>query len=130
MRRTKRALVVSFLAVLASALAFQAEAGWEWRNPMPQGNDLYDVWGASPTNVVAVGDRGTILHYDGVNWSIMPIDTTESLNGIWGISSTDVFAVGSGGTLGIFLTVVSMTFRAKCPVSASSISRGAQAGTG
>lgn len=69
---------------------------------------LYDVWGSSATDVFAVGasilwdvtgaGRGTILHYDGVGWSYMPVpaDAVE-LSGVWGSSPEDVFAVGAGG---------------------------------
>jgi len=27
------------------------EAGWEWQNPLPQGNPLRAVWGSSANNV-------------------------------------------------------------------------------
>jgi hypothetical protein len=34
-------------------------------------NTLYDVWGSSSSDVYAVGDSGTMLHYDGSAWSLM-----------------------------------------------------------
>jgi hypothetical protein len=46
-----------------------------------------------------VGDRGTILQYDGTEWSVMSSNTTEDLGGVWGASGTDVFAVGDRGTI-------------------------------
>jgi hypothetical protein len=70
-----------------------------WQNPLPQGNSLHGVWGSSPSDVFAVGDAGTILHYNGTSWSIMTSGTTCSLSDIWGSSSTDVFAVGHDGTI-------------------------------
>ena len=30
---------------------------------------LHSVWGSSPSDVFAVGDNGTILHYDGTSWN-------------------------------------------------------------
>ena len=70
-------------------------AGWEWQNPLPQGNNyLEGVWGSSGTDVFAVGWAGTILHYDGTTWSSTKSGTTAKLVGIWGSSATDVFAVG------------------------------------
>jgi hypothetical protein len=52
--------------------------------------------------VFAVGDDGTIMHYNGSVWSSMPnpvSGTTIHLYGIWGSSSSDVFAVGEKGTI-------------------------------
>jgi len=58
-----------------------------------------DVWGTSPSDVYAVGDGGTILHYDGNSWSTMTSGTTVVLNGVWGTSSGDVHVVGVYGTI-------------------------------
>ncbi|MBN2282430.1 MAG: hypothetical protein JXO48_00910, partial [Deltaproteobacteria bacterium] len=50
-------------------------------------------------DVFAVGDYGTILHYDGSAWSPMTSGTTGELYGIWGTAGSDVFAVGGPGTI-------------------------------
>ena len=34
---------------------------WCWRNPLPQGNSLFAVWGSEASDVWAVGGSGTIL---------------------------------------------------------------------
>ncbi len=60
---------------------------------------LQGVWGASESDVFAVGDAGTILHYDGVNWIKMSTGSTAHLNAVWGRSGSDVFAVGNAGTI-------------------------------
>ncbi len=86
---------------------------------------LFGVWGASGSDVFAVGDTGTILHYDGTRWTaqisgtnvfavgysgtILHYDgtgwtpqmsgTTSWLRGVWGAGGNDVFAVGFGGTI-------------------------------
>jgi hypothetical protein len=73
--------------------------GWEWQNPLPQGNDLFGVWGSSGSDVFAVGYGGTILHYDGAGPSLMPSGTYAYLYGVWGSSGSDIFAVGSGGSI-------------------------------
>ncbi|MEW6141578.1 MAG: C1 family peptidase [Chloroflexota bacterium] len=72
---------------------------WQWQNPLPQGNPLRGVWGSSSSDVFAVGDGGTILHYNGNAWSTMTSGTTGYLNGVWGSSASDVFAVGETGTI-------------------------------
>ncbi|MFC1983290.1 WD40/YVTN/BNR-like repeat-containing protein, partial [Chloroflexota bacterium] len=61
-------------------------------------NDLYGIWGSSSSDVFAVGENGTILHYNGIYWSPMSSNTTNRLQSIWG-SSSDVFAVGLWGTV-------------------------------
>ena len=41
-------------------------------------NDLNAVWGTSGNDVFAVGDAGTILHYNGMAWSTITINTTTT----------------------------------------------------
>ena len=41
---------------------------WRWEHPLPQGNDLDDVWVINGRDAWAVGSGGTILHWDGDNW--------------------------------------------------------------
>jgi uncharacterized repeat protein (TIGR01451 family) len=60
------------------------------------GKYLFDVWGSSGSDIFAVGDAGTILHYDGLGWSPMS-GTGAELRAVWGSSGSDVFAVGSAG---------------------------------
>jgi hypothetical protein len=65
----------------------------------PAERPLEGVWGASASDVFAVGMEGTILHYDGAAWRAMQSPTTETLMDVWGTSPEDVFAVGHGGTI-------------------------------
>jgi hypothetical protein len=60
---------------------------------------LRGIWGSCARDIFAVGDNGTVLHYDGSTWSHMISGTTEWLNAIWGNSPTDVFAVGGSGVI-------------------------------
>ena len=57
------------------------------------------VWGTSSSDVYAVGWEGTILHYDGTEWSAMPSGTTAHLHDVWGMSSSDFYAVGAYGVI-------------------------------
>lgn len=68
-------------------------------NPDLQISDLRAIWGSSKNDVFAVGFNGTILHYDGSNWSRMWLGGPGNgfmidLKGVWGSSGSDVFAVG------------------------------------
>ena len=97
----KVAIVILAMAVLSSFLPFLSIGpltspayaspvvspdGWQWQNPLPQGNDLHSVWGSSATDVFVVGDAGTVLHYDGSAWSKMNCGTSANLKGVWGTS--------------------------------------------
>ena len=58
------------------------------------GEDLMGVWGSGPTDVWAVGENGTIVHWDGSAWSSAVSNTSASLHAIWGSGTSDVWAVG------------------------------------
>jgi len=87
---------------------------WSQTDGLPAPLGLYDIWGTSPQNVYAVGQKtidgtgegqmGIILHYDGMEWRIEYLEENTLpqwcyLSGIWGLDEKDVFAVGTGGTV-------------------------------
>ncbi|MCK5796018.1 MAG: hypothetical protein KAI47_02475 [Deltaproteobacteria bacterium] len=65
-----------------------------WENPLPQGNDLYGVWGTSPTSVYAVGSASTVLHFDGKTWRLEDTPRTSGLMDVWGSGPKDIYAIG------------------------------------
>ena len=60
---------------------------------------FYAVWGRSGSDVFAVGSGGTILHYNGTQWSAMTSNTNRGLYDVWGSDDNHVFAVGDYGTI-------------------------------
>lgn len=61
---------------------------------------LYGLWGTAVNNVVAVGQNGIILRYDGTAWAQQVASpTAKALYAVWGSSAGDVFAVGETGTI-------------------------------
>lgn len=60
---------------------------------------IYDVWGSSSTNVIAVGAFGVIRRWNGAFWSAMASGTTQYFLAVWGSSASDVFAVGNAGEI-------------------------------
>ncbi|MDQ6611692.1 MAG: Ig-like domain-containing protein, partial [Gemmatimonadota bacterium] len=48
--------------------------------------------------VIAVGNSGKIVAFNGTSWQAMPSGTTNDLNGVWVESATSAFAVGNNGT--------------------------------
>jgi hypothetical protein len=92
--------VVVVLAIISLLLlpCYYACAGWEIQGAVPTKNQLRAVWAHSATDVFAVGDYGTILHYDGDSWSGITVGA-YNIYGVWGTSGTDVFAVADKGII-------------------------------
>jgi hypothetical protein len=67
--------------------------------PEVTANRLNAVWGSGPNDVWAVGDAGTIVHYDGTSWRSVVWQTNASLLGVSGTSERDVWFVGEGGVV-------------------------------
>lgn len=64
------------------------------------------VHGFSATDIFVVGNGGTVLHFDGVAWTLQPTPTTEALWGVWGASPNDVWAVGGRGNTASVATLL------------------------
>lgn len=63
--------------------------------PTPAVGDAFlGLWGASPSDIYAVGSGGMICHYDGNAWTRQPSGTLENINAVWGRAPDDVYAVG------------------------------------
>ncbi len=55
---------------------------------------LNAVWGSSPNDVWAVGDFGTIIHWDGIEWRKVESPTNNFLTDIWGSDWNNIYAIG------------------------------------
>jgi len=72
--------------------------GQEWNLPWrPGGSSLYDIWGASSNSVIAVGQMGTLLRYDGTEWTDDNPWPMGDLFGVWQSADGNLFCVGSTG---------------------------------
>jgi hypothetical protein len=60
---------------------------------------MYGAWGASASDVFAVGTSGTVWRFNGTSWGSTFVGTWTDLRGVWGTAATDVFAVGYGGSI-------------------------------
>lgn len=71
--------------------------------PLSVTADLHGVWSAGPADVWAVGDGGTILHFDSTGssgrWRAEMSPTTQNLRSVWATSDGRAWAAGWGGTL-------------------------------
>lgn len=64
----------------------------------PTTENLHAVWGSRADDVWAVGDAGTILHWDGIEWkpsaAAFALGKKPDLRGVWGSAADDVWIVG------------------------------------
>lgn len=58
---------------------------------------LRSLWGAADDDIWAVGDHGTLLHWDGTTWSPLNSGVSSTLSSVFGRSADDVWVVGGGG---------------------------------
>ena len=68
-----------------------------WTSPTTR--HLYSVFMVSPDDGWAVGAFGTIIHWDGADWSNVTSPTTFQLNSVFMLSASDGWAVGISGTI-------------------------------
>jgi hypothetical protein len=61
--------------------------------------NLLGIWGASESEIYAVGSEGTVIFYDGQNWNKQATPTSAFLTAVWGTAANDVWAVGFDGTV-------------------------------
>jgi hypothetical protein len=57
-------------------------------------NDDDDTANSKNDDVFVVGEKGTILHFDGSAWSLMNSGTAADLFSVWGSSPSNVYAFG------------------------------------
>jgi hypothetical protein len=70
--------------------------GSEWKNISPSlpNEILFDLWVDKNKKVWAVGSNGTIMFYDGINWTSQESGTSLQLWDIDGIDDHNIYAVG------------------------------------
>lgn len=74
--------------------------GGVWEASQGAAAELQRVHGSAASDVWAVGDAGTILHWRGAAWAPSPVDTGgNGLKGVWASAANDAWAVGDGGTI-------------------------------
>lgn len=76
---------------------------YRWTNPLSQRSTLTDVWGPSIDNLMATGNDGLVLRYDGKTWRRTQVAGNPNLNAIWGADGqAHAFAVGQDGAILFF----------------------------
>jgi hypothetical protein len=83
----------------ASAASSVSPDGWGVVDNRPASHWVYGIWGSSSSDVFAVGESGTIVHFDGYTWNPMTSGALYLLSDVWGSSGSDVWAVGQFGAI-------------------------------
>jgi hypothetical protein len=73
--------------------------GWCWSNPVPQGNTISSMCGRSPSDVWLAGGGGTLMHWDGTAWSLVPTGTSYDLKDVWCSPGGSIWVVGDWSVL-------------------------------
>jgi photosystem II stability/assembly factor-like uncharacterized protein len=89
------AALLAVVPALAPASVQVGSSGWQWGNPLPQGNTLRTISFAG-LDGYAAGDFGTLLHTTdgGTTWSGLPSGTFTNLTEVQAIDAQAVFAAG------------------------------------
>jgi len=90
----------SWVGDKSTAQLFIHDDDWQvqWQNPLPQGNTLNAVASVSDQLMIAVGNNGTIIHWNGSEGQIQKRLTAENLNDIFVVSSSEIYVVGENET--------------------------------
>lgn len=91
---------IIFLLVFITINTGNAQ-GWQWQNPLPQGNPLNSIQFTDNNTGYAVGNCGTIIKTmnGGITWSSLLSGTPNRLLSVWFTDSNTGFVVGDSGVI-------------------------------
>jgi photosystem II stability/assembly factor-like uncharacterized protein len=101
MKLLTSASLVSLALLLLQSSRCDAQSGWFWQNPLPQGNDLHDVTFAAHNIGTAVGRAGTIIRTvdGGAHWTVQYSGTTLKLTAVSFSDTLTGTVVGEAGII-------------------------------
>ncbi|AKJ06709.1 sialidase family protein [Archangium gephyra] len=77
-----------------------SDGGWCWDNPLASGSGLRAIRGRSESDILAVGENGVVLSWDGTCWNRSRAGKqSQTLSGIWPAPGPGWQVVGINGTL-------------------------------
>ena len=97
-KRTTGIIALVFAAIFT--LAGTVHADWTMQSPDLTPNTFKSVNVFDSDTIYAVGYSGTIVKWNGTNWTALTdMQSDATMNGVWVVSSSQVYVVGSGGTI-------------------------------
>jgi len=101
-----RKAIILFLTVLSfflfnSLLLSQTAGLWKRRNPLPTGNNIWDIYFFDVNTGLLIGEAGTILKTSdgGQSWKSVNSPTSNDLRKLFFIDSNEGIIVGDEGTM-------------------------------
>lgn len=91
-------LAVHIGGVLGACQCAGLKEGVSYMSEASFGVALNAIWGSSPGDVWAVGNRGTLLHWAG-SWTAVEKMTNADLFAVRGRSASDLWVAGARGTV-------------------------------
>ncbi len=78
-----------------------SQNGWVWQNPLPQGNDLNDVYMFDASTAIAVGNGGIIMKTSdgGSNWDLLNSGINNDLNAVCFVNQNTGWVVGDNNAV-------------------------------
>ncbi|QRN97532.1 hypothetical protein JRI60_00095 [Archangium violaceum] len=90
----------AFLLVVCGVLAGCGRPGAEWvRADGKTTSSLEALHGTGPQDIWAVGELGTVIHWNGTAWSVMDTGTKVDLHAVWAVDRANAWAVGEQGVV-------------------------------
>lgn len=68
---------------------------WKWLNPLPQGNNLNAIWIHESGEMYAVGDVGTVIHWNGSAIEVIPTGVHANLSDVFGFMPDNLFVTSN-----------------------------------
>ena len=92
---------ILFFLLGSALLPLQAQVGWIWQNPLPQGNTLNAIQRAGSNRFFAAGKFGAIIRSDdgGLSWQACTSGVTTELYALAFFNADTGLAVGARGTI-------------------------------
>ncbi len=73
---------------------------WEWRFPLPQGDNLHRVITLASGEVLILSEfNQTLLLKDGEDWKRIDTGLSRFVKNVWGLSTDELFAIGHWGEI-------------------------------
>jgi photosystem II stability/assembly factor-like uncharacterized protein len=101
MSKTITSFILTLIILFLLVRVTHTQQGWNWRNPLPQGNDLTSTKFLNNNTGYAVGKCGTVIKTTngGNNWYFLPSGTTNDLNDCSFADVNTGYAVGYSSTV-------------------------------
>lgn len=86
------------------SLQIYQRRGQQWQCANPELREmaapaLESIHGSAPNNIYAVGEKGVILHFNGVSWKPLDSPTNRPLSRVFCVSEDEVYLCGNDGAI-------------------------------